>query len=441
MIAFVPASSLEFQSKTSNELPEVVPMRFPLRLILLTALLCAYASGQQPQPLTWSSSNCQNCENTIIIPTWYPDGSSLTAEVIHGTGADTIVSMYAAGDNFVVALGFNLGSDPVLTINPAEAVTLETDSTPHMILYPRAEPGSGIHSGDSVKKKQFKGGTLTINPNTHVMGFLFFPIDRDASRVTVVVSVGSDRLRFPFAKDPSVRTKFVDPETLPSQPSGTTSVQPGIDLSAGLVPIPEGEKPNTEPPVSRGSMAQEGQLGACNKSISFAVAEGGQIVSRVPKFTLKWIEKNGKKYPGTCFSQTPSSAAANFVVVFSSSQSAFDGIYPTVRTSTSSNTSPVSGGGTVTDNYGSWSYTYNGTATTTTVTTSHLDLPYRDTTTEIYAYSYDQSGRLVSRRRRAVTTRQGGEGMNTLGYNLGSGLGAIRLRERLLKDAVDDVIK
>src|ERR1035438_10366809 len=82
--------------------------------------------------------------------------------------------------------------------------------------------------------------------------------------------------------------------------------------------------------------------GPCAKNISFAVAEGGQIVSRAPQFTQKWIKNNQKHYPGLCFSQIPDSTAINFVLVFSTSQSSFNGIFPTVRTQTSSNTSPVS---------------------------------------------------------------------------------------------------
>ncbi len=101
---------------------------------------------------------------------------------------------------------------------------------------------------------------------------------------------------------------------------------------------------------------------------------------------------------------------------------------------------PVSGSGTVTDNYGGmWSYTYNGTVTTTTTTTEHLNVPYIDRSNTLYVYSYDQQGMLRSHRWRTITTRSGGDAYNTLGYNLGSALSSIHMRERLLKDAVLDV--
>jgi hypothetical protein len=132
----------------------------------------------------------------------------------------------------------------------------------------------------------------------------------------------------------------------------------------------------------------------------------------------------------------------NYVLVFSTSRSSFYGIFPTVKTSTNTNSSPISGNGTVTTDSGSmWSYTYQGTETTTTTTTTQEDLPYTDTTTSLYVNAYNQNGVLVSQRSRAITTRQGGEGANTLGYNLGAALGAIHIKERLLKDAVEDIVK
>ena len=178
------------------------------------------------------------------------------------------------------------------------------------------------------------------------------------------------------------------------------------------------------------------------KFISFAVAEGGQIVSRAPEFTRKWIEKNKKNFPGICFSQFPNPTAVNFVLVFSTSQSSLSGLFPKLTTQISSNSSPVSGSGTITNDSGSmWNYTYQGTTTTTTTTTSQQNLPYTDTATGLFVNAYNQHGDLVAQRGRTITTRQGGDGANTLGYNLGSALMAIHIKEHLLKDIVGDVAK
>jgi hypothetical protein len=374
--------------------------------------------------------------------------------------------------NLVVALGLGLEREPSITINPMEAVTLETDSAPRMVLYAIKGPIRDLPKGDITAKKRFKDDAVILNTSAQVGGYLFFPEDRDATHITVVVTVGSETFRFPFTRDPNFRAKFVDPEKLASQlavQQVATASEGRIDQSAGFVPVqPVPTQPpdasvnsqlhrsstDTSTPVSTGKLsvtnltdgqttrAMIGEPSTCRKNISFAVAEGGQVVSRAPKFTQKWIEKNAKKYSSICFSQVPNAQAVNYVLVFSTSQVAFNGIYPTVHTSTSSSTTPVNGSGTVTDNYGGmWIYTYNGTATTNTTTTSQVDLPYTDMTRSLYVNSYDQRGTLVSQRWRSITTRQGGDEYNTLGYNLGATLGAIHIKERLLKDAVDDVAR
>lgn len=180
----------------------------------------------------------------------------------------------------------------------------------------------------------------------------------------------------------------------------------------------------------------------CRTNISFAVTTPGGIVPGAPKFTQKWIKKNSKNYPGFCFSQTPAPYGENYLLAFSTSQAVFNGFYPTVRTATSTAMTPVSGNGTVTDNYGnSWNFNYSGTATTTTTTTTRENVPYTDTSHTLYLYAYDQQGRLISGRWRTITTRQGGDGANTLGYNLGAALGAIRIKERLLQSVFNDVYK
>lgn len=89
----------------------------------------------------------------------------------------------------------------------------------------------------------------------------------------------------------------------------------------------------------------------CQKNISFAwVSRGGDVVSETPGFADKWIAKNGNKHPVLCFDQSPASGIPNYLLVFSTSQTAFNGFHPTVKTTVTTNTSPISGNGTAIDN-------------------------------------------------------------------------------------------
>jgi hypothetical protein len=629
-------------------------MRLPVLSLALLSLLvgcwCVTAEAQQAATLTWSTS-CTNCESSISNPGWYSDGSGIFMEEMHGSTVGAMAGLSMVGSYFCVEVGFGLEGQGTVAVNPRRAVTLETDSAAHMVLYPIDHPDTRAIKGTVIEKKRLKDQTVTLTGEAVAAGYLLFPADNNASRVTVIVVVGNETFRFPFDRNPNARAKYAAPndsalvaqKVPPPAPSSPPVQSPSIGVAPngettkasvstaeqvssshsaaqleacqkqidpqiypadtctvilgylapsdelGLGPFEDGsfmvitrsadgksnaktyylpptirseialktmrqtlqdvqsladKEPNgifagmlpdgrdlwtklvaafcyyhpdeqyadpsgslakchregslpddktlesefdgamvyknnyftfldarvaqrldtnaataptvppsqTHPPASTAAITSSANMvrpvvqTGCDKNISFAVAGGGQIVSRVPAFAEKWISKNQKKYTGLCFSQTPDPQAANYLLVFSTSQSAFNGIYPTVRTSTSTNTSttPVSGSGTVTDNYGGmWNYTYDGTATTTTTTTTttHENLPYTDTSNTLYLNSYDQHGRMISQRWRTITTRQGGDGANTLGYNLGAALGAIHMKEHLLKSVVEDVAK
>ena len=180
---------------------------------------------------------------------------------------------------------------------------------------------------------------------------------------------------------------------------------------------------------------------SCAKNLAFAIAGPSGVVPGTPKFARGWVRKNAKKYPGLCFSQTVNPNAANYLLVFSTAQSAFIGFSPTVRTTTATSTGSVSGNGMVTDNYGNvWTYTYNGAVTTTATTTTTENVPYLDTTRTLYLYAYDQQGKIISKRNRSITTRQGGDPTSGAFYNVGALLKSrIDTRGRLLGAIVKDV--
>lgn len=180
----------------------------------------------------------------------------------------------------------------------------------------------------------------------------------------------------------------------------------------------------------------------CSKVVAFAIADAGGVHPSLGtgNWIEKWAQKNGKKHSDICFSQSPLQGRANYLVVLSQSAVYLTGFDPVVRTDTSTTTAPVSGSGTVTDNYGgTWHYTYNGTVTSTTTTTTNEDVPYTINSRTIYAYAYAANGAIVSSHYHVYSTKSGGDTYNTAGYNIGSALAAINARGRLLAAVVKDV--
>jgi hypothetical protein len=175
----------------------------------------------------------------------------------------------------------------------------------------------------------------------------------------------------------------------------------------------------------------------CQKAITFAYAGNGALVYRLPDVSHKWLDQFQRKYHNVCFLQYGAhSGQQNYLVVLSSSASAYKGLQPVFRTSTT--TTPVSGNGTLTDNSGStWNFTYQGTETTTT--TTQTNVLYTDTTSELYANAYTEDGTLVGSSERSASSRQGGDPSNAAGYNLMSALLSIHLKEHLLESVVKKV--
>jgi len=135
---------------------------------------------------------------------------------------------------------------------------------------------------------------------------------------------------------------------------------------------------------------------ACAKTISFAMAEGGQPVPAIPKFAAKWIGKkyHVEGYPELCLSQIPSASTANYVVIFSTSETSFDGLSPSAHTYTSSG--PLSGNLAGISSYGgTWNYSYTGTLPP--ATTNSIDLQRIDSSKKVLVIrAYSQQGRHVS---------------------------------------------
>lgn len=263
-------------------------------LCLSCLLLSLSAFGQGFQTHIWSSTSCDDCQGTLLYPGWYSDGSSLFGE---GSTGKNIYAFAAVGEvegGTAVALGFQLLHEPSTRIQLKQSVTLETDSSPNMVLFALAKRPRSVPPDSIASKKEFKGGFLTLRAGKPVGNFLFFPSDKNASHVTVVITIGSETFRFPFARDPNAHAKFGDPDALPanavSQKTKDSSLSVPDIRSDPSKPFtgPQSAAP-VDPRTPTG--ASSGQMNIeptnskdCRKNISFAVASGGSVVSRVPAF-------------------------------------------------------------------------------------------------------------------------------------------------------------
>ena len=132
----------------------------------------------------------------------------------------------------------------------------------------------------------------------------------------------------------------------------------------------------------------------CAKNVSFAVAENGQPVPAIPKFTLKWLggKSRQQEFGSLCFSQVPSVTQTNYIVVFSTNPNAFDGLKASAHTYKSS-PQAHEGNAAVNSSGGTWSYSYTGAAPPAT---NSLELKLDDKPKTLQVRAFDQSGRIVS---------------------------------------------
>ena len=156
---------------------------------------------------------------------------------------------------------------------------------------------------------------------------------------------------------------------------------------------------------------------SCAKTVSFSVAEGGQPVPAIPKFAVKWLESKAprNRYSNLCFSQIPSASSANYVVVFSTTEAAFQGLTPSAHTYTTS-TAGHSSSAALNSSGGTWAYAYTGAPPA--ATTDTLSLRKDDKPKVLDVKAYDQTGKVVSQ----------------------SSLAAISNRDKLIEHVLSDIV-
>jgi len=113
-----------------------------------------------------------------------------------------MAGLSTVGGYFCVEVGFGLEGKGTLAVNPRRAVTLETNSAERMVLYPIDNPDTRAIKGTVVEKKRLKDKSVNLTGDAVAAGYLLFPADNNASRVTVIVVVATRRFVFPSTGTP-----------------------------------------------------------------------------------------------------------------------------------------------------------------------------------------------------------------------------------------------
>jgi hypothetical protein len=231
-------------------------------------------------------------------------------------------------------------------------------------------------------------------------------------------------------------------------PEEVTASAPQKSVMLGVFVEPRTLSPeiNRPPEVDSYGSAQEdgfndGQRAGCTKNVSLGSLDKEKLFLAIPEWAANWYEKNQKKFPGMCFSDSPMPGAQNYLVVFYTSAPAVSGIEPLKNISASADMSPLSGVGTFTTSYGStWHYTYDRTATTTVTTVLTEKVPHNLQPNVRYATAYSEQGIPISQHWPTAITK-GRETSGKPGKNRDASLPAIRMMGELLNEMAEDIAK
>jgi len=248
-------------------------------------------------------------------------------------------------------------------------------------------------------------------------------------------------------------TSNAAPEPAPADvPSHTTEVaeetperRPGVQL--GGLEKPSAELAALDPDRHRVSFGedesqafQQGQHAGCTKNVTLGSVGKEKLYLGIPEWASRWIEKNSKKLPGICFSDSPMSGARNFLIVFYALAEPAQTELLTTAPSSSAAAWPE-GQGAFTTSYGStWHYHHDETVGTTVTSLLPDDSPHGRPAHVSYAMAYTEDGMPISQRRPPTETKKSKESAKP-GKTRDESTGVYRELDALLSLVVTDIEK
>jgi hypothetical protein len=225
------------------------------------------------------------------------------------------------------------------------------------------------------------------------------------------------------------------------QPEPERSVRVGIFASSQPPATSLSPRPlaNT---TAEDSAFKEGQVSTCIKNVSLGGMDKDKLFLAIPEWALQWHEKNQKRFPGICFSNSLMPGAQNYLVVFYTAEPLAAGTESLAKISGFGEMTPVSGKGSFTTSDGStWHYTYEQTVMTTITSVSADMAPHNQPSTVLYATAYSEQGIPISHHWPAPPTEPGKETSTNSRKSHDVSLPAFRRIEELLNQMVADIAK
>jgi hypothetical protein len=205
------------------------------------------------------------------------------------------------------------------------------------------------------------------------------------------------------------------PDTQPTWPG---NAEPNVErervVETGTFALPKEVSDPNQPPHSKQIAPspedgfQEGQRADCRKNVTIGGLKGEKLVLGTPKWAADWIEKNQKRMPDVCFSETPMQGARNYLIVFYTSATTSGGPEaPNPAAPAPQGGSPDAGVGTFTTSYGStWHYFFERNVGVTVNSSLDADQPQSEPNKVSYATAYTEEGVPVAQHWQAAPKKQ-----------------------------------
>jgi hypothetical protein len=222
---------------------------------------------------------------------------------------------------------------------------------------------------------------------------------------------------------------------------------PERSLRVGVFAVPQPPATNLSPQplantTEEDSAFKEGQLSTCIKNVSLGSLDKDRLFLAIPEWALKWHEKNQKRFPGICFSNSLMPEAQNFLVVFYTAEPPAAGTESSAKISGLGEVTPVIGkGGFTTSAHSTWHYAYEQDVMTTITSVSADTAPHNQPSTILYATAYSEQGIPISQHWPASASAPDKETSTKPRKSHDVSPPAFRRMEELLNQMVADIAK